>query len=275
MKTFIPAILPAGLLLALSLMIPPECAASGEFAGPFPSWRNVKTFYGAVGDGKTDDTAAIQKGLDELRFHKEFCVLYFPAGTYRITQPLKTVRESHTESMGISLIGEHPLNTAILWDGQKGAEMIRYSAWYSKISRLTLDGAGKAAVCLAYGPGFSTYNETSDMVFKDARIGLLLGGAAHGQAENAVLRCRFLRCSDAGLRTANFNSMDIWVWYSRFEDCGYGMHNMSGNFHAYQSLFQRSAKADIKTDNLMVFSFVNNTSQDSAWRRNRSIRSRR
>jgi polygalacturonase len=40
----------------------------------------VKRDYGATGDGKADDTAAIQKVLDELREHKKFCVLYFPAG---------------------------------------------------------------------------------------------------------------------------------------------------------------------------------------------------
>jgi hypothetical protein len=32
-----------------------------EFVGPFASWANVKTTYGAAGNGATDDTAAIQK----------------------------------------------------------------------------------------------------------------------------------------------------------------------------------------------------------------------
>ncbi len=27
-----------------------------EFMGPFPSWANVKTLYGAKGDGINDDT---------------------------------------------------------------------------------------------------------------------------------------------------------------------------------------------------------------------------
>ena len=64
-----------------------------EFVGPFPSWKNVKTDYGAVGDGKTDDTAAIQKGLDDLQLHKDSVVLYFPAGTYRITETVSTTRK--------------------------------------------------------------------------------------------------------------------------------------------------------------------------------------
>ena len=244
-----------------SLHLTANCAlGQEEFVGPFPSWRNVKTDYGAVGDGTADDTAAIQKAFDDLQLHKESCVLYFPAGTYRITDTVKTVRKAHTDCMGVAVLGEDPAKTVIRWDGQEGATMVQYSAWYSRIGRLTLDGAGKAAVCLAYGPRFSTYNETADMVFQDANHGLLFGVGPDGQAENAVLRCSFLRCREAGIATNNFNSMDIWAWYCRFEDCGYGMFNGAGNFHAYQCLFLRSARADVRIVNLMVFSFVNNTS---------------
>jgi hypothetical protein len=97
--------------------------------------------------------------------------------------------------------------------------MVHWDAWYSRISRLTLDGAGRAAVALLYGPAFSTYNETSDLIFRDAKTGLLFGEPkSNGQAENAVLRCQFLRC-ETGTQTVNWNSMDIWVWDSRFEEC--------------------------------------------------------
>ena len=235
-------------------------APGEEFVGPFASWRNAKIDYKAVGDGKADDTAALQKALDDLQHHKNHCVLYLPAGTYRITRTIATRRRAHRDCMGVAIVGADPATTTVRWDGADGGMMVKYDAWYSKISRLTLDGAGKAAIALAYGDAFSTYNETSDMVFQDVRDGLSMGTADNGQAENEVLRCTFRRCSGAGIRTNNFNSMDIWAWYCRFEDCGHGLYNGAGNFHAYQCVFFRSRTADIGTNNLMVFSFVNNTS---------------
>ncbi|MHB1038290.1 MAG: glycosyl hydrolase family 28-related protein [Pirellulales bacterium] len=254
-------------VLDLSLAAPAfaQTAPGGgdEFVGPLARWKNVKTDYGAVGDGKADDTAAVQRGLDDLRLHKDSCVLFFPAGVYRLTRTVSTQRNAHQDCMGVTVVGEDPATTVLRWDGQPGDTMFRFDAWYSKISRLALDGAGRAGVALNYAPRFSTYNETSDMIFQDAKVGMLMGGGPDGQAENEVLRCRFLRCTDAGLKTVNFNSMDIWVWYSRFEDCGHGLYNGAGNFHAYQNLFLRSRQADIGTANLMVFSFVNNTSVGS------------
>jgi hypothetical protein len=237
----------------------PASAAGEEFAGPFPSWADVRRDYGAKGDGHADDTAAIQKALDDLSKHKTFCVLYFPAGIYRLTATVKTTRKAHTDSM-CTIVGENPDTTILRWDGPAGATLFQYDAWYAKISRLTLDGAGKASNCLAYGDAFSTYNETSDLVLKDADYGMWMATKDAGQAENAVLRCRFLRCAKAGLYTINFNSMDIWAWDCRFEDCGTGMLNGAGNFHAYRNLFLRSRTADVAIRNLMVFALVENTS---------------
>ncbi len=238
-------------------------AQEEEFTGSFPSWRDLRRDYGAVGDGRADDTAALQRGLDELTWHTNFCVLYLPAGTYRLTATLMTVRKAHTDCQGVAIIGEDPLRTVLRWDGTSGATMFQWDAWYSKISRLTFDGASRAGTALLYGKAFSTYNETSDLIFRDATNGLVFGGPeTAGQAENAVLRCQFLRCG-TGIQTVNWNSMDIWVWYGRFEDCGRGVYNVMGNWHVWESLFLRSRVADPSTMNLMAFSAVNNTSVGS------------
>lgn len=237
---------------------PPE-----EFVGPFPSWRDARRDYGARGDGLADDSAALQRALDELTRHQAACVLYLPAGTYRLAATLKTIRKEHTDCQGVAILGEDPARTVLRWDGTNGGTMFQWDAWYSRISRLTFDGAGRADTALFYGPAFSTYNETSDLIFRDVTNGLVFGGPdTAGQAENAVLRCQFLGCA-TGVQTVNWNSMDIWVWHCRFEACGRGVHNVMGNWHVWESLFLRSRVADLSSINLMAFSVVNNTSAGS------------
>src|SRR5438067_2051795 len=254
-----------GLLLLAASCTGALGAVSGaeEFAGPFASWRDLRRDYGAAGDGKADDSAALQRALDDLVKHEKACVLYVPAGRYRLTRTVGTARKAHTDCQGVAVIGEDPATTTLVWDGPQGGTLLHWDAWCSKISRLTLDGAGRAGAALLYGPAFSTYNETSDIVFKDATSGLIFGEPqTEGQAENEVLRCQFLRCQ-TGLQTVNWNSMDVWVWYCGFEDCGRGVHNVMGNWHVWQSLFLRSKVADLSTVNLMAFSVVNNTSVGS------------
>lgn len=254
----------SSVLLASSSQGTPQTAlrTDEEFVGPFASWMEVKRDFGAVGDGKADDTAAIQRALDALRPHDRSCVLYVPAGTYRITQTLTTVRKAHQDDM-VTVVGEDPSKTIIRWDGPAGGTMFQWSAWYAKFSRITMDGAGKADVCLTYGPGFSTYNETSDLVCKDAKTGILVGKPdSQGQAENEVLRCRFVNCG-TGVMTVNWNSMDVWVWYCTFQDCDRGIRNVMGNWHAWRNLFLRSKIADLSLQNLMVFSVVDNVSAGS------------
>ncbi len=241
-------------------------ASDEEFVGPFPSWRNVKTHYGAVGDGVTDDTAALNAALLDLRLARNngWSVLYLPAGTYRVTSTLvNTQRIDHNDYLGFSIIGEDPATTRIVYDGPANSDLWRLDGWYCKVSRLTLDGAGKARTLLLRDGGFSTACEISDVWFQDADVGLRLAGDnSEGQAEHAVLRCRFTRLGQ-GLVTGNFNSLDIWVWWGRFEDCGQGVLNAAGNYHVYNSVFLRSTDQDIASNNLMTFSFVGNTSVGS------------
>ena len=86
-----------GVLLLCSLLLnvtafgrQPPAADREEFVGPFPSWANAKSDFGAVGDGQTDDTAALQKAIKALGGAKS-AVLFIPDGTYRITAGLTMV----------------------------------------------------------------------------------------------------------------------------------------------------------------------------------------
>lgn len=63
---------------------------------------------GAKGDGSTDDTEAIQKGLDQLK--ESGGCLYFPKGKYKISHNLVTYS-------GIKLLGESKNSTWIIQSG--------------------------------------------------------------------------------------------------------------------------------------------------------------
>jgi hypothetical protein len=67
---------------------------------PMADWVNVKSL-GVKGDGKTDDTAAIQKAIDSRR------VLYFPIGYYIVTDRLVLKPDT-------VLIGLHPAMTQLV-----------------------------------------------------------------------------------------------------------------------------------------------------------------
>ena len=66
-----------------------------------------------MGDGKTDDTAALQDALDKMHgLGGVPKVVYLPPGTYRITHTLVM-----PSSIGCQVIG-HGAATRIIWDGR-------------------------------------------------------------------------------------------------------------------------------------------------------------
>ena len=239
-------------------------APGEEFAGPFPSWANVRD-YGAIGDGQADDTGAIQKALDDLRqptFPRR--VLWFPAGTYRITSTLQLLRGTHNESQGLCIFGEDPEKTIIRWDGAADGVMFLYNPWYACLGRLTFDGAGKARTAIQHGEEFTTANEYCDVIIKDVQYGIE-AGMKNGIAETAVLRCRFYRCAQIAVSIQNFNSLDWYLWHCYFQDCGIGVSNErgAGNFHVYESVFDHSRAADVTIKHCGYFSLYGNLSVGS------------
>lgn len=76
----------------------PNLLARHKWAKPLPTWgaaANVKNEpYGAAGDGAADDTAALQRAIDE-----NACV-FLPPGIYTISRPLEL--RAHTSLVGAS-----------------------------------------------------------------------------------------------------------------------------------------------------------------------------
>jgi hypothetical protein len=78
---------------------------------------SVKDF-GAVGDGVTDDTAAIQSAIDYAAPLGK--AVYFPSGVYRTTQTVGFTR-SDAQQFGLHIVGENNVYTEIKADHSSGA----------------------------------------------------------------------------------------------------------------------------------------------------------
>lgn len=261
-------------------------AAAGdeEFIGPFPSWKDVRRDFGAVGDGVADDTAAIQRALDSLRRIGDRtgpAVAYFPAGTYRITRTLRMRLNS-----GANLIGADSAATTIRWDGEANGTMLMTSGSFDTLfERLTWDGGGSAGVGIAqwwnYTVDRANYQGSIkhvDETFRDVGIGIYGGRLGRdfgeGDSETLVKRVHFIRNRVAGVNLGSFNALDWWIWDSEFRDCARGISNEfsvddrgpatgAGNFAVYRSVFVRSTVADVAIANTGWFALHANVSVGS------------
>lgn len=246
-------------------------ATGDEFVGPFASWANVKTTYGAKGDGVTDDTAALQRALNAVGKNGANPVLWIPAGTYVISSMLIV---SNVED--ISILGQDPSVTIIKWAGSSDGTMFHVSGIdYSRISRITFEGAGAAGIIVDQSNTtngyFDTGNEYADDFFQNANTGIQCGGdGANGCSEMSILRDHFTNLSTIGVSVMNYNALDIWVHYSIFDHDAVGVGDCSwssttgfsgaGDIRVYNSIFRYSTVQDICIGNTAPFSFRNNYS---------------
>jgi len=232
--------------------------AAKTFDGPFASWTNVKTAFGAKGDGITDDTSALQKALNSLT--QSTPVLWFPQGTYLITGPLTI---SGIED--ITILGEDPLTTTIVWGGPQGGTMFTLSGVDGlNLGRITWDGRGITSVALEVTwDGVSNFYPTRNLIH-DTRILNTAIGIQTGEAgETTVDRVHFDHNSFAAINENNYNSLNFNVIDCLFTDNGMGIDPDAGAFNVTNSVFVRSTSTDIALNSSGPFSIRNNLSVDS------------
>jgi len=212
--------------IPLSILVGIAGIESQEAVGPFASWVNVVTKWGADPTGDNDSTTAIQNGLNSLPTSTNTAspILYFPAGTYTISATI-----SLTGCLGVSLVGQTAGGTTLKWIGPAtGATNTLFHLNGSALCRfdnLTFDASAspsKATAVLvddsAATGRFPTGNQFADCTFQNGGVGIQGGVSPTGSSEVSLLRCRFVNLV-YGVLLLNFNSLDWWHWGCTFQNC--------------------------------------------------------
>ncbi|MBQ4575547.1 MAG: hypothetical protein IJA85_10210 [Clostridia bacterium] len=105
---------------------------------------NVKDF-GAVGDGKTDDTNAIEAAIEAMLFGSKGGIIYFPAGNYRITRPGFKITN------GMTILGETDVLTGNADKGEGSVILCDFDASYTE-SVFMLSGGSTVSGMSFYYP---------------------------------------------------------------------------------------------------------------------------
>ena len=231
---------------------PPPTTTSGaaEWYGPFNSWGNVKTRYGAVGNGSADDTSALQAALTEVATGafgatNPPSTIYLPKGTYRVTSTLTF------QSRERANIVADP-GTRILWDGASGGTLFHLDGCDgSYFARMIFDGNGKAGIVFDHtkvnGSFFDVDNVFEDVSFINGGKGVRGGANGQGFASIMFRRCTFANCTVDAATVENWNALDGYLVDCLVSNCNVGIHVYLGSLHPYRTLFVGNG-TDIRID---------------------------
>ena len=109
-------------------------SASRSLKDRFADTVNVKDF-GAVGDGVTDDTSAIQAALTKaFNSGSNRNTVYFPSGTYRTTSTLNML------GTAVSIYGTGAFNDCVIYADFTGGPCLHVKGRNSRIENLAING---------------------------------------------------------------------------------------------------------------------------------------
>ena len=222
---------------------------------------NVRDF-GAVGDGNTDDTDAIQAALDEAygtadaphggsegRYANR--AVYFPNGWYITSRPL-TLRSV----AGAHIYGEGRLSTNIQNNTPESSVLVTNGMMYSKVERLSLTGklSGTGSVFDMNwdntGSASLQSNTFADVSFGGGSYGLKIGDGGYMGSEILILNCYLNACAVAGIYVGNYNAIAISVIGGNISECDKGIWVKHGGGMAIVGTgFQLNRAFDIHIEN--------------------------
>jgi hypothetical protein len=221
--------------------------------------RNLKTDYGAVGDGTTDDTAAFQAFLTASKPGGESVV---PAGTYKVTDTLLVQDTTCLHLYGEGRTGEVGAVT-VRWDGPAGGSVFKLDGVRdSEFADITVrDGAHRPGTGWDYdyfrvpGPGMTvpTACRFTRLFVRNAEVGFAFMRTYKGNGELMTFdHCQVQQDVWSGSTKGFFinrpNSMGHVFHGGGVNLCGQGIHLDGGSFSAYGINFQQNV-VDLFLDN--------------------------
>jgi len=215
---------------------------------PRSDWVNVKSVTpAAVGDGVTDDTAAVQSALNTLQDTPQGKrVVFFPAGTYLIKN---TLTLSHI--LGPALIGTGQ-GSVIKWGGATGGVMYHSNGTaYARYIGLVWDGSGTAAVGCDHRAAAETYYETRVRHKNELYKNFTEAGIRVGLPPQALPSAEIMYENDlfqnnkSGVEFLTWNDYNNIFYGCDFRDNANGINCQEGNFQARECHFERSSFSDM------------------------------
>ena len=122
-------------------------------------WVDVKAAYGAKGDGKADDTEALQRAFDSRES------IFLPMGYYRITQTLRLQQNLRVQGEGSGVGGWNRTGqSVIVYDGPEGgAALLATATKHVQLRHFAIDGNKKAAIGLKWAYAYALHSMVQDV----------------------------------------------------------------------------------------------------------------
>src|SRR5262245_38543899 len=119
--------------------------------GGFDAVLDLQDDFGAVGDGITDDTAAVQAALDSARTFSN-AVVFAPPGIYRITQTcaLEITDDSAEISPRLILVGKE--DSILFWDGNNQGPILAFAGCLPQLAGIRLQTDIPQVTGIVYTP---------------------------------------------------------------------------------------------------------------------------
>jgi hypothetical protein len=174
----------ASLLAGVSLLETPRANAAGCSPAPtYTTLKNVKLDYCAMGDGITDDTAAIQNAVNSGES------LYFPPGKYMISNTITL------PNMGDIIYVGSGRGKTIIFQNTAGKDVFSHSYLYFRISwrDMFITGVSGSGHCINV-QGSIYECDFTEVIF-------YAGGSAVYSVNQPVFSTLFNRCSFSSYNT--------------------------------------------------------------------------